>query len=66
MADNIPILQFGNGVTQEYAGYNGKGIKQADVNLLAYPLKLITNTGRRSGRTFFIISRAYLMQEHRP
>ncbi len=44
VADNIPILQFGNGVTQEYAGYDGKGIKQADVNLLAYPLKLITNS----------------------
>jgi trehalose/maltose hydrolase-like predicted phosphorylase len=40
VADNIPILQI-NGVTREYAGYNGEGIKQADVNLLSYPLKLI-------------------------
>jgi trehalose/maltose hydrolase-like predicted phosphorylase len=43
VADNIPIPQLSNGVTQEYAGYSGNGIKQADVNLLAYPLKLITN-----------------------
>ncbi|MDP9040995.1 MAG: glycoside hydrolase family 65 protein, partial [Bacteroidota bacterium] len=42
VADNIPILQI-NGVTREYAGYNGEGIKQADVNLLSYPLKLITD-----------------------
>ena len=32
-----------NGVTREHAAYNGEGIKQADVNLLAYPLKLITD-----------------------
>jgi len=39
VAANIPILQFSDGVTREYEGYNGEGIKQADVNLLAYPLK---------------------------
>lgn len=44
VASNIPILKMTNGVTQEYAGYNGEGIKQADVNLLAYPLKEITDT----------------------
>jgi protein-glucosylgalactosylhydroxylysine glucosidase len=43
VSDNIPILQFNNGVTREHATYNGEGIKQGDVNLLAYPLKLITN-----------------------
>jgi len=32
-----------NGVTQEHAAYKGEGIKQADVNLLAYPLKEITD-----------------------
>ncbi len=42
VSDNIPILQL-NGVTREHAKYNGEGIKQADVNLLAYPLKLITD-----------------------
>ena len=44
VADNIPILKMINGVTQEYAGYKDTGIKQADVNLLAYPLKQITDT----------------------
>jgi protein-glucosylgalactosylhydroxylysine glucosidase len=39
---NIPILQLPNGVTSEFAAYKGEKIKQADVNLLAYPLKLIT------------------------
>ena len=40
---NIPILKLPNGVTQEHASYHGEGIKQADVNLLAYPLKAITD-----------------------
>ena len=39
VANNIPILKFPDGVTREHATYNGEGIKQADVNLLAYPLK---------------------------
>jgi trehalose/maltose hydrolase-like predicted phosphorylase len=43
VAANIPILQLSNGVTQEFATYRGEGIKQADVNLLAFPLKLITS-----------------------
>ncbi|UPK67492.1 glycoside hydrolase family 65 protein [Chitinophaga filiformis] len=42
VADNIPVLKLDNGVTKEHAAYNGEGIKQADVNLLAYPLKEIT------------------------
>jgi trehalose/maltose hydrolase-like predicted phosphorylase len=46
VADNIPILKMSNGVTQEYAGYKDTGIKQADVNLLAYPLKIITDTNQ--------------------
>ena len=44
VADNIPILKMQNGVTQEYVGYKDTGIKQADVNLLAYPLKIVTDT----------------------
>jgi trehalose/maltose hydrolase-like predicted phosphorylase len=40
---NIPVLKLPNGVTSEYAGYDGRKIKQADVNLLAYPLKEITD-----------------------
>jgi trehalose/maltose hydrolase-like predicted phosphorylase len=43
VAENIPILQMDDAVTREHAGYKGEGIKQADVNLLAYPLKLITD-----------------------
>lgn len=39
---NIPILKFPDGVTQEYAGYDGRQTKQADVALLTYPLGLIT------------------------
>ncbi len=34
---------FENGITKENATYNGEVIKQADVNLLAYPLGLITD-----------------------
>ncbi|HJV20044.1 MAG TPA: hypothetical protein VJ552_09230 [Sediminibacterium sp.] len=43
VAQNIPILKMDNGVTREHATYNGEGIKQGDVNLLAYPLKEITD-----------------------
>jgi protein-glucosylgalactosylhydroxylysine glucosidase len=43
VAQNIPILKFPDGVTKEFATYTGNGIKQADANLLAYPLKLITD-----------------------
>ena len=43
VAANIPILKFDDGVTKEHASYHGEGIKQADVNLLAYPLKEITD-----------------------
>jgi trehalose/maltose hydrolase-like predicted phosphorylase len=43
VANNIPILKMDNGVTREHATYNGEGIKQADVNLLAYPLKEVTD-----------------------
>jgi trehalose/maltose hydrolase-like predicted phosphorylase len=42
VANNIPILKE-NGITKEHATYKGEGIKQADVNLLAYPLKEITD-----------------------
>ena len=46
VADNIPILKFNDGVTKEHETYNGEGIKQADVNLLAYPLKIITDAAQ--------------------
>ena len=43
VANNIPILKMDNGVTREHASYNGEGIKQADVNLLSYPLKEVVD-----------------------
>lgn len=43
VSQNIPILKMENGVTREHASYKGEGIKQADVNLLPYPLKVITD-----------------------
>jgi trehalose/maltose hydrolase-like predicted phosphorylase len=43
VASNIPILKMENGVTREHATYKGEGIKQADVNLLSYPLKEVTD-----------------------
>ena len=43
VAANIPILTFPDGTTRENATYNGVEIKQGDVNLLAYPMKIITD-----------------------
>lgn len=43
VASKMVLLQFEDGVTQEYKGYKGQVIKQADVNLLTYPLGLITD-----------------------
>lgn len=41
VGDNIRILRFENGITREHATYHGGMIKQADVNLLGYPLYCI-------------------------
>ncbi len=43
VANNIPILQFPDGTTRENATYDGVMIKQADVNLLSYPLDIISD-----------------------
>jgi trehalose/maltose hydrolase-like predicted phosphorylase len=43
VANNIPILKLPDGTTKEHAAYHGEGIKQADVNLLSYPLKEVTD-----------------------
>ncbi len=42
VSDNIMIHRE-NGITQNYKGYSGQTIKQGDVNLLAYPLHIITD-----------------------
>lgn len=41
VAANIPILKFADGTTRENATYDGVDIKQADVNLLAFPLEIV-------------------------
>jgi protein-glucosylgalactosylhydroxylysine glucosidase len=46
VANNIPFTKMANGVTAEHDTYKGEGIKQADVNLLAYPLKQITDAAQ--------------------
>ncbi len=43
VAENIPILKFPDGTTRENRTYDGVEIKQADVNLLAYPLKIVSD-----------------------
>lgn len=46
VSNNIPILKMDNGVTREHASYKGEGIKQADVNLLSYPLKEVSEASQ--------------------
>ncbi|MEM9824588.1 MAG: glycoside hydrolase family 65 protein, partial [Bacteroidota bacterium] len=43
VAKNIKILEFADGTTKEHADYKGERIKQADVNLLSYPLSIVTD-----------------------
>lgn len=43
VADNIKIHKFPDGTTKENSTYKGEIIKQADVNLLAYPLNIVTD-----------------------
>ncbi|MCI1778472.1 MAG: glycoside hydrolase family 65 protein [Bacteroidales bacterium] len=44
VADNMAFYKFSDGVTKEYKDYSGRIIKQADVNMLAYPLQLQTDS----------------------
>lgn len=46
VADNIPILAFPDGTTRENATYEGETIKQADANLLAFPMDIVTDEKR--------------------
>lgn len=43
IAEKIRILKFESGVTREHGTYHGEPVKQADVNLLAYPLQEVTD-----------------------
>ncbi|TAE22033.1 MAG: glycoside hydrolase family 65 protein [Cytophagales bacterium] len=43
VAAQIPILKFPDGTTKENRTYDGVTIKQADVNLLAYPLTVVSD-----------------------
>ena len=45
ISDGLRILHD-NGVTMEYEGYDGRQIKQADANLLGYPLGVIRDKSR--------------------
>lgn len=43
VAEGLRVLYNEEGVIMEYDGYDGRMIKQADVNLLAFPLGIITD-----------------------
>ena len=43
VAKNIVIHKFKDGTTKEHSTYDGDRIKQADVNLLSYPLDIIND-----------------------
>ncbi|MEM7485441.1 MAG: glycoside hydrolase family 65 protein [Bacteroidota bacterium] len=43
VASKIRILKFVDGTTKEHADYDGEVIKQADVNLLTYPLDIVND-----------------------
>lgn len=43
ISDNLVFTYDADGVTMEYTGYDGRLIKQTDVNMLAYPLGVVTN-----------------------
>lgn len=41
LSSHLRILKFEDGTTRENSSYNGETIKQADANLLAYPLSIV-------------------------
>jgi len=43
VASKIPVRKFPDGITREHETYTGETIKQADVNLLAFPLNFIND-----------------------
>lgn len=46
ISESLFFDRMPDGVTLEHAGYDGAEIKQADVNLLAFPLRVITDRKR--------------------
>ena len=46
LSEGLRIIESPDGITLEYEGYSGEQIKQADVNLLGYPLGVITDRDR--------------------
>lgn len=46
IASNLVLHRFDNGVIKEHKTYNGEKIKQADVNLLAYPLGIVKDAAQ--------------------
>lgn len=44
VAKGIRILRFEDGTTREHSTYEGEIIKQADVNLLSFPLDVVSDT----------------------
>lgn len=43
VSEKIKILKLKDGITKEHENYNGEIIKQADVNLLSFPLNIIND-----------------------
>lgn len=43
VANNIKIHKFPDGTSMEHSAYDGDRIKQADVNLLTYPLDIVSD-----------------------
>ena len=43
VANNLRIRRFPDGTTREHSTYEGERIKQADANLLAYPLDIVSH-----------------------
>lgn len=54
IADGLRICTFENGVTREHASYNGEIIKQADVNLLGYPLGISDRESQLRDMEYYI------------
>lgn len=57
IASKLIIPKFDNGITREHATYDGRTIKQADANLLGYPLALITDPAQQKRDMDYYVAR---------